>query len=142
MADSAVNNSSERKTKLTFNDVVIKKIVGAVISDVDGILGLNGNLFTNFTGRFRDNDEITKGIDVELGTKQTAVKVTVICQYGVNISALFDQTVQQLKETIHSMTGMDLVEFSMKVDDIMTREEYIEKYRVKEEQTSTDTQNT
>lgn len=140
MADSVVNNSSERKTKLTFNDVVIKKIVGAVISDVDGILGLSGNLFTNFTDRFRDTSDVTKGIDVEIGTKQTAVDVTVICQYGVNIAEIFDQTVNQLKETIHSMTGLDLVEFSMKVDDIMTREEYLEKYRAKEAKASTNDQ--
>lgn len=140
MADSVVNNSSERKTKLTFNDVVIKKIVGAVISDVDGILGLSGNLFTNFTDRFRDTSDVTKGIDVEIGTKQTAVDVTVICQYGVNIAEIFDQTVNQLKETIHAMTGLDLVEFSMKVDDIMTREEYLEKYRAKEAKASTNDQ--
>ncbi|MBO0471426.1 Asp23/Gls24 family envelope stress response protein [Enterococcus sp. DIV0242_7C1] len=120
------------KSKLTFDDVVIKKIVGVVISDIDGILGLSGNLFTDFAERFRDNEDLTKGIDVEVGTKQVAVDVSVICQYDVDISMLFDKTVEKIKDAIHYMTGLDLVEFNMNVGDVMTKEQYLEKYRGKD----------
>lgn len=132
MAEEVQNNAGALKTKLTFDDVVIKKIVGVVISDVDGILGLSGNLFTDFADRFRDNEDITKGVGVEVGTKQVAVDVSVICQYDVDISSVFDQTVENVKKAISHMTGLDLVEFNMSVDDVMTKEQYLEKYRGKE----------
>ncbi|WP_086313549.1 hypothetical protein A5821_001060 [Enterococcus sp. 7F3_DIV0205] len=132
MAEAVENNTSGLKAKLTFGDVVIKKIVGVVISDIDGILGLSGNLFTDFADRFRDNEDVTKGIGVEVGTKQVAVDVSVICKYDVNISTVFDQTVELVKEAIAHMTGLELIEFNMSVDDVMTKEQYLEKYRGKE----------
>ena len=120
------------KSKLTFDDVVIKKIVGVVISDIDGILGLSGNLFTDFAERFRDNEDLSSAMYVEVVTKQVAVDVSVICQYDVDISMLFDKTVEKIKEAIHYMTGLDLVEFNMNVGDVMTKEQYLEKYRGKD----------
>ncbi|OJG55135.1 hypothetical protein RV06_GL002172 [Enterococcus haemoperoxidus] len=132
MAETVENNTGGLKAKLTFGDVVIKKIVGVVISDIDGILGLSGNLFTDFADRFRDNEDVTKGVGVEVGTKQVAVDVSVICKYDVNISSVFDQTVEKVKEAIAHMTGLELVEFNMSVDDVMTKEQYLEKYRGKD----------
>lgn len=132
MVDAVERNSNEIKATLTFEDVVIKKIVGVVISEIDGILGLSGNLFSDFADRFRENEDITKGVSVEVGTKQVAVDVAVICKYDVNISNVFDQTVEKVKAAIHHMTGLDLVEFNMNVDDVMTKEQYLEKYRGKE----------
>ncbi|MFD1900108.1 Asp23/Gls24 family envelope stress response protein [Enterococcus termitis] len=132
MAEEVQVKSGELKAKLTFDDVVIKKIVGVVISDIEGILGLSGNLFTDFADRFRDNEDLTKGIDVEVGTKQVAVDVSVICKYDVDISAVFDVTVEKAKEAIRYMTGLDLVEFNMNVGDVMTKEQYLEKYRGKD----------
>lgn len=132
MVEVVENNAGGLKAKLTFEDVVIKKIVGVVISDIDGILGLSGNLFTDFADRFRDNEDVTKGIDVEVGTKQVAVDVSVICKYDINIATVFDQTVEKVKEAIAYMTGLELVEFNMSVDDVMTKEQYLEKYRGKD----------
>ncbi|MTD38087.1 Asp23/Gls24 family envelope stress response protein [Erwinia sp. CPCC 100877] len=132
MVEQVQNNGAGMKAKLTFDDVVLKKIVGIAISDVDGILGLSGNVFTDFADRFRDNEDITKGIDVEVGTKQAAVDVSVICKYDVDVTRVFEQSVQKAKEAIHHMTGLDLVEFNMNVDDVMTHEQYLEKYRGKD----------
>lgn len=136
MAEPVQENSGEFKSKLTFDDVVIKKIVGVVISEVDGILGLSGNLFSDFADRFRDTGDITKGIGVEVGTKQVAVDVSVICKYDVNISEAFDRAVERVKEAILYMTGLDLVEFNMNVDDVMTEDEFLEKYRGKDSSNS------
>lgn len=136
MAEIVQENSGEFKSKLTFDDVVIKKIVGVVISEVDGILGLSGNLFTDFADRFRDTGDITKGISVEVGTKQVAVDVSVICKYDINISEAFDRAVERVKEAILYMTGLDLVEFNMNVDDVMNKEEFLEKYRGKDSSNS------
>lgn len=119
------------KAKLTFDDLVIKKIAGVSISEIDGILGLSGNLFSDFADRFRDTGDITKGISVEVGTKQVAIDVSVICEYDVDIANLFQQTTENVKEKIKFMTGLDLVEFNMNVDDVLTREQFLEKYRGK-----------
>lgn len=124
--------TTELKKKLTFDEVVLKKIVGVGLSEVPGILGLSGNLFTDFADRFRGNGDVTKGITVEMGTKQVAVDVSVLCEYGKEMPALFAVASEKVKEMIKYMTGLELVEFTMNVDDILSKEEYLEKYRGKE----------
>lgn len=119
------------KMKLTFDDLVIKKIAGVSISEINGILGLSGNLFSDFADRFRDTGDITKGINVEVGTKQVAIDVAVICEYDVDIADLFQQATVIVKEKVEFMTGLDLVEFNMNVDDVLTREQFLAKYRSK-----------
>ena len=119
------------KVKLTFDDLVIKKIISASISEIDGILGLSGNLFSDFAGRFSDASDVTKGISVEVGTKQVAADISVICEYDVDISNLFEQATEKVKKSIKFMTGLDLVEFNMSVADVLTKDQFLEKYRSK-----------
>ncbi|MBO0467589.1 Asp23/Gls24 family envelope stress response protein [Enterococcus plantarum] len=72
------------------------------------------------------------GIGIEVGTKQAAVDVSVIWNYNVNNSIVFDQIVEKVREAIAHMIGLYLVKFNMNANDVMTKEQYLEKYRGKD----------
>ncbi|MFV0561191.1 MAG: Asp23/Gls24 family envelope stress response protein [Enterococcus sp.] len=118
----------ELKTELTFDDQVIQKIAGLSIASIPGILGLSGNTIANLTDRFRNTGDITKGVSVDVGTKQTAIDLSVICEYGVNISDVFEKAAHNVKKEVKHMTGLDVIEFNMTVDDVMTKEQYKQKF--------------
>lgn len=119
------------KTRLTFDIDGIKKIIGTVISENDDILGVSGNSFTEFADRILSANDVTKGINVEMGTKQLAVDVAVVCLYKTAIPQVFEQLVEDLTDALRYMTGLDMVECTMNVIDVMTKAEYAEKYRTK-----------
>ncbi|MCD2255636.1 Asp23/Gls24 family envelope stress response protein [Agrilactobacillus fermenti] len=113
--------------KLTFDDNVIKKIAGTVANDIDGILSMNGSFLSDFADRFRNNTDPTKGIDAEVGEKQVALDIETTLEYGSNAQTIFDELCTKVHQAIKSMTGLDLVELNLHVNDIMTKREWAQK---------------
>ena len=109
---------------LTFEDQVIKKIAGIAANEIKGILSMSGGFMSGLTDRFRSTEDITKGINAEVGEKQVALDLKVIVEYGKNVPAIFSETVNNVKKSVHDMTGLEVVEVNMHVEDVMTRSEF------------------
>ena len=50
----------------------------------------------------------------------------VICEYNRNIPQIFKDTIDKVTKTVKDMTGLDVIEINMHVDDVMTKKEYEE----------------
>ncbi|MER2032546.1 Asp23/Gls24 family envelope stress response protein [Exiguobacterium indicum] len=127
-------NEVVRENKLTFEDQVIKKIAGIASNDVKGILSMSGGFMSGLTDRFRSTEDITKGIDAEVGERQVALDLKVIVEYGKNIPSIFQDAVSKIKKSVHDMTGLDVIEINMHVEDVMTRSEFDAKSKSSKEE--------
>lgn len=127
-------NEVVRENKLTFEDQVIKKIAGIASNDVKGILSMSGGFMSGLTDRFRSTEDITKGIDAEVGERQVALGLKVIVEYGKNIPSIFQDALTKIKKSVHDMTGLDVVEINMHVEDVMTRSEFDAKSKSSKEE--------
>ncbi|WP_214860636.1 Asp23/Gls24 family envelope stress response protein [Exiguobacterium sp. s161] len=127
-------NEVVRENKLTFEDQVIKKIAGIASNDVKGILSMSGGFMSGLTDRFRSSEDITKGIDAEVGERQVALGLKVIVEYGKNIPSIFQDALTKIKKSVHDMTGLDVVEINMHVEDVMTRSEFDAKSKSSKEE--------
>lgn len=123
MAESTTQ-TMKHENKLTFEDQVIKKIAGIVANEIKGILSMSGGFMSGLTDRFRNSEDITKGVQAEVGEKQVALDLKVIVEYGKNVPTIFNETVTNVKKSVHEMTGLEVVEVNMHVEDVMTREEF------------------
>lgn len=130
MIDQPLNNelanNSEliNNSKLTFNEDVIAKIAGMAIRDIDGILSLNGNVFDNIADRIRSKEDITKGINVDVGEKQAALDVEIILEYGKNAHDVFENVLNSVSSAVEQMTGLKVVETNVYVGNVMTKKEW------------------
>ncbi|KOO48606.1 Asp23/Gls24 family envelope stress response protein [Priestia koreensis] len=124
------------KNTLTFEDQVIKKIAGIAANENKGILSMSGGFMSGLTDRFRSTEDITKGINAEVGEKQVALDLKVIVEYGKNVPTIFSETVSRVKKAVFDITGLEVIEVNMHVEDIMTREEFEEKNKKEKEQES------
>lgn len=135
MANENVNVNQEqavRQNKLTFEEQVIKKIAGLATNEVQGILSMSGGFMSGLTDRFRSTEDITKGIDAEVGERQVALDLRVIVEYGKNIPGVFNEAVVKIKKAMSEMTGLEVVEVNMHVEDVMTKAEFEAKSRASE----------
>ena len=48
---------------------------------MDGLLAVEGGFFSNLTGKLVNTDDVTSGVDVEVGKTQVAVDLKVITEY-------------------------------------------------------------
>ncbi|WP_225418460.1 Asp23/Gls24 family envelope stress response protein [Lacticaseibacillus daqingensis] len=111
-------------TKLRFDEGVIQKIVGKTAAEVDGILDLHGNIFADMTDRFRKTDNLKKGVSVDVEDNQrVSVALEAVMAYGTKAPAVFDKVTEEICAAVKEMTGMDVVEVTLTVKDMLTDEE-------------------
>lgn len=114
------------QNKLTFDDNVIKKIAGLASRNIDGVLSLEGGVFSNLSNRFRGNSDPTQGVDAQIGEKQVALSINLTVEYGKDMRQVFQQVCQRVKQDIERFTGLDVIEVKVHIDDVMSKQEWQE----------------
>lgn len=121
-------NDSEQEDsmrgELNYEDKVVQKIIGIAIEQVDGLLSANGGFFSNVAGKLVNTDNVTAGIETEVGKKQVAVDMDVIVEYGKDIEKIFEEMQEIIGKEVKNMTHLEVIEVNANVVDIKTKEEF------------------
>lgn len=112
------------KGELTYEDKVIEKIVGIALESVDGLLTVDGGFFSNIAGKLVNTDDVTSGINVEVGKKQVAVDLDIVAEYGSDMTAIYDQIKEVVSTQVNKMTNLEVIEVNVNVADVKTREQF------------------
>lgn len=123
MPNNNVDNKTRVDQKLTFEDQVLEKIAGITASRVDGIVSLDGGVFTELADKVTSGNDVTKGIKVEAGEKQVAIKMDATIEYEKSAPEIFQAACREVAKAIDQMTGLKLVKFELHINDIKTKEE-------------------
>lgn len=112
------------KGELTFDDKVVEKIIGIALDEISGLLTVDGGFFSNIAGKLVNTDNPTSGIDVEVGKKQVAVDLSIVAEYGKDITNIYDQIKEVVAREVKKMTGLDVIEVNVDVVDVKTKEQH------------------
>ncbi|MBP0450132.1 Asp23/Gls24 family envelope stress response protein [Kitasatospora sp. RG8] len=101
---------------------VVEKIAGMAAREVSGIHALGSGLSRTF-GAMRDRvpggkSSIGRGIKAEVGEKQTAIDIALVVEYGVVIPELARQVRENIIDAVERMTGLEVVEVNIAVNDV------------------------
>lgn len=113
----------EIKGALTYEDKVVQKIVGLALESVDGLLSVEGGFFSNLTGKLVNTDNVTTGVDVEVGKTQVAVDLKVVTEYRKNVPDIYEKIKEVIRKEVAAMTELEVVEVNVTVTDIKTKEQ-------------------
>jgi uncharacterized alkaline shock family protein YloU len=102
-------------------DEVVEVIAGLAASEVEGVAGMSGGFVGDLAHMLGRTKNLSKGVKVEVGEKETAVDLFVIMDFGVSIPNVALKVQEEVKEAIESMTGLTVVETNVHVQGINFR---------------------
>ncbi len=108
--------------RTTIADTVVEKVAGMATREIPGVHKL-GSGTARAIGALRDRlpgqrASVTQGVSVEVGERQTAVDLDIVIEYGVSLADVTDAVRRNVIASIESMTGLQVTEVNIVVDDI------------------------
>ena len=116
--------SKDVRGELTYEDKVIQKIIGLSLDKVPGLLHIDGGFFSNLTEKIVNTNDVTHGVNVEVGKEQVAVDLNVIVEYRKNVPTLYKEIKDVIVSEVAKMTDLEVVEVNVNVVDIKTKEQH------------------
>lgn len=104
MADNYITTETE-KGKVSISEDVIVVMVGAAITEVDGVDGL-ANTVGNDILEFIGKKNLAKGVKVTLQEDHITVDVLIIVTFGCVITEVAAKVQQAVSNAIEAMTGL------------------------------------
>ena len=119
-----VTLEDESEDSLTYSNGVIEKIVAMATREVPHVLGMKGNLM-HFVQEQFGAENLTKGVTVEVtDDNRVVVNISVIIEYGAYAPAIFDDVKERVTERLAAMTGLEVAGVNLRIEDVITPEEY------------------
>lgn len=116
--------TDESEDSLTYSNGVIEKIVAMTTREVPHVLGMKGNLM-HFVQEQFGAENLTKGVTVEVADdNRVVVNISVIIEYGAYAPAIFDDVKARVTERLAAMTGLEVAGVNLRIEDVITPEEY------------------
>ncbi len=124
MDEEADEEADESEDSLTYSNGVIEKIVAMATREVPHVLGMKGNLM-HFVQEQFGAENLTKGVTVEVtDDNRVVVNISVIIEYGAYAPAIFDDVKARVTERLAAMTGLEVAGVNLRIEDVITPEEY------------------
>ncbi|HJI67087.1 MAG TPA: Asp23/Gls24 family envelope stress response protein [Coriobacteriaceae bacterium] len=122
--DEDDEEADESEDSLTYSNGVIEKIVAMATREVPHVLGMKGNLM-HFVQEQFGAENLTKGVTVEVtDDNRVVVNISVIIEYGAYAPAIFDDVKARVTERLAAMTGLEVAGVNLRIEDVITPEEY------------------
>lgn len=114
----------ESEDSLTYSNGVIEKIVAMATREVPHVLGMKGNLM-HFVQEQFGAENLTKGVSVEVtDDNRVVVNISVIIEYGAYAPDIFEEVKERVTERLGAMTGLEVAGINLRIEDVLTPEEY------------------
>lgn len=108
-------------------DSVVARIVGIAAREVPGVRDMvspgAGGAFAGLAGRVTGQDQMDRGVSVEVGEVECIVDLNIVVDYGESIPQVAESLRRNIGGRLRSMTGLEAREININVADIFFPEQ-------------------
>ncbi|MDJ0315253.1 Asp23/Gls24 family envelope stress response protein [Arthrobacter sp. H35-D1] len=111
----------------SIEETVVQKLAGMATREVPGVyaMGSSGRrAFSAITERIPGSQtNVSGGVSVEKGERQTAIDVSIVVEYGVSIVEISQGIRRNVIQSVEHVTGLEVIEVNVNVTDVHLPEE-------------------
>lgn len=97
---------------ITMSEGVVATIAGLAARQIQGIHSLGKSRLISF------GDSPTRGVDAEVGSREAALDLDVIIEYGVDLRKVAGELRKRISDEVDKMAGRQVVEVNINVVDV------------------------
>lgn len=114
--------------KISVADGVVSKIAGLAAREISGVHAMGAGAARAFGAVKQripgsNGPSISQGVSVEVGETQAAIDLDIVIEYGVSVADLGRSIQRNVKQAVERMTGLEVVEVNVTVDDVYIGED-------------------
>ena len=110
----------EDASKIRIADDVVAIIAGKAVSEAPGVYAMAGGFAGGIQEVLSGKKNLSKGIKVEVGEKETKIDVNIIVEYGARIPDVAFDIQNRVKTAVEGMTGLKVVAVNVHVQGVNT----------------------
>ena len=118
--EEVLNNEQEVNNGIKISDDVVAVIAGVAVSEVAGVASMAGGFAGGISEVLSGKKNLSKGIKVEVGEKETKIDVNIIVEYGTRIPDVAYEIQNRVKKAVETMTGLKVLEVNVHVQGVST----------------------
>lgn len=115
--DEEINTTSGEYGNIKISDDVVSIIAGIAATEVEGVAGMSGGMVNGIT-EMLGRKNLSKGVKVEVGEKESAIDLYIIVEYGARIPEVAWKVQENVKKAVETMTGLKVVEVNIHVQGV------------------------
>ena len=116
MSENPINDLMEHGSVRISNEVVAI-IAGVAATEIEGVVGMSGSLTGEIT-EMLGMKNLSKGVKVELGDNETSIDIFIVVEYGANISELGIRVQENVKKSVETMTGLNVIQVNVNIQGV------------------------
>lgn len=115
-----VENAEGEASTIQISDDVVAVIAGKAVAEAPGVFAMAGGFAGGISEVLSGKKNLSKGIKVEVGEKETKIDVNIIVEYGVRIPDIAFDIQNRVKSAIEGMTGLKVAAVNVHVQGVNT----------------------
>ncbi|AFS78390.1 hypothetical protein DUF322 [Gottschalkia acidurici 9a] len=122
LSNGDINSEIMDYGQIKIADEVVGIIAGLAATEVKGVAGMSGGLaggIAEMLGR----KNLSKGVKVEVGERETAIDLYIIVEYGIKIPEVAWEIQEGVKNAVETMTGLNVVEVNINIQGVNIEKE-------------------
>lgn len=132
MVEKLETESNEQHGNVKISNDVVAIIAGVAATEIEGVAGMSGGITGGIT-EILGMKNLSKGVKVEVGDEEAAIDIYIIVEYGIKIVEVGEKVQKNVKESVETMTGLNVVDVNVNVQgvNLSVEEKIEEEVRVK-----------
>ncbi|MFC5130605.1 Asp23/Gls24 family envelope stress response protein [Paeniglutamicibacter kerguelensis] len=106
----------------TIEETVVQKLAGVATREVPGVYAMGSaarRAFSALTERIPGSQtNVSGGVSVEKGERQTAIDVSIVIEYGFSVVELSQGIRRNIIQSVERATGLEVLEVNINVTDV------------------------
>lgn len=113
--------------KVNISDEVVATISGIAAMEIEGVFSMAGGALDAISEKLGAKKSPQKGVKVSITPEGAVIDLYIIVQFGVRIPELAWDVQENVKNSVETMTGIDVAKVNVRVDGVNFEKEKKEK---------------